>query len=90
MKPVVALEGDAVQISTRGVTINGKLLPNSSPRPFDRQNRPLAHWSFGTYRVTVGTVWVISSFNSRSFDSRYFGPILASSIRSRLHALITE
>jgi type IV secretory pathway protease TraF len=38
----------------------------------------------------VGTVWVISSFNSRSFDSRYFGPIPASSIRSRLQALITE
>jgi conjugative transfer signal peptidase TraF len=90
MKPIVAVEGDTVEISIRGVTVNGKLLPNSSPRSFDKQNRSLAHWSFGTYNVGVGTVWVISSFNSRSFDSRYFGPIPASSIRSRLQALITE
>jgi conjugative transfer signal peptidase TraF len=90
MKPVVAVEGDIVEISNRGVTVNGKLLPNSAARPFDRQNQPLAHWPFGTYRVAVGTVWVISSFNSRSFDSRYFGPILASSIRARLQALVTE
>ena len=90
MKPVVALEGDTVEISNKGVTVNGKFLPNSAPRPFDRENRPLAHWSFGTYRVAKGTVWVISSFNSRSFDSRYFGPIPAASIRSRLRVLITE
>ncbi len=90
MKPVVAVEGDTVKISNRGVTVNGKLLPNSAARAFDRQNQPLVHWPFGTYRVALGTVWVISSFNSRSFDSRYFGPILASSIRSRLQAFITE
>jgi conjugative transfer signal peptidase TraF len=90
MKPVVAVEGDIVQISNKGVTVNSKLLPNSVPRPIDRENRPLAHWSFGTYRVAMGTVWVISSFNSRSFDSRYFGPIRKSSVRSRLRALITE
>jgi conjugative transfer signal peptidase TraF len=90
MKPIVAVEGDIVEISAKGVTVNGKPLPNSSPHLFDRQNRPLAHWSFGTHRVAIGTVWVISSFNSRSFDSRYFGPILASSIRSRLWALMTE
>jgi len=90
MKPVVAVEGDTVDISNKGVTVNGKLLRNSAPRPFDRENRPLAHWSFGTYRVAAGTVWVISSFNSSSFDSRYFGPILAASIRCRLRVLITE
>jgi conjugative transfer signal peptidase TraF len=90
MKPVVAVEGDTVEISNKGVTVNGRFLLNSAPRPFDRENRPLAHWSFGAYRVAARTIWVISSFNSRSFDSRYFGPIPASSIRSRLQALITE
>jgi conjugative transfer signal peptidase TraF len=90
MKPIVAVEGDSVEISTRGVTVNCTPLPNSAARPFDRQNQSLAHWPFGTYRVAVGTVWVISSFNSRSFDSRYFGPIRISSVRSRLRVLITE
>jgi conjugative transfer signal peptidase TraF len=41
MKPVVAVEGDIVQISNKGVTVNSKLLPNSVPRPIDRENRPL-------------------------------------------------
>jgi type IV secretory pathway protease TraF len=29
----------------------------------------------GTYEVLPGTVWVISSYNRFSFDSRYFGAI---------------
>jgi type IV secretory pathway protease TraF len=29
----------------------------------------------GTYAVSPGTAWVISSYNRFSFDSRYFGPV---------------
>ncbi len=90
MKPVVAAEGDIVEVSASGVAVNGRLLPNSSPRPADSRNRPLRHWPFGKYRVAAGTVWVISSFNQRSFDSRYFGPIPNVCIRSRLLPLLTE
>jgi conjugative transfer signal peptidase TraF len=90
MKPVVAAEGDVVEVSASGVAVNGRLLPNSSPRPVDTQNRPLSHWPFGKYRVATGTVWVVSSFNQRSFDSRYFGPIPDDCIRSRLLPLLTE
>ena len=42
MKPVVAAEGDIVEVSASGVAVNGRLLPNSSPRPVDTRNRPLA------------------------------------------------
>ncbi len=56
MKPVVAAEGDVVEVSTSGVAVNGRLLPNSSPRPADTRNRPLRHWPFGKYRVAAGTV----------------------------------
>ena len=38
----------------------------------------------------TGTVWVASSFNSRSFDSRYFGPISESAIKHRLVPIWTE
>ena len=40
------------------------------------RNRP-AHASnpAGMYAVLPGTVWVISSYNRFSFDSRYFGAI---------------
>lgn len=90
MKPIVAVTGDIVEVFPQGVTVNGRLLPNSAARAFDTKNRPLQHWPYGTYRVCPGTVWVISSFNARSFDSRYFGPIQVSSVRSHLRPLFTE
>lgn len=90
MKPIVAVQGDVVDVSPQGVAVNGGSLPNSRPLPFDTKNRSLNHWPFGKYRVSPGTAWVISSFNSRSFDSRYFGPIPTGVIRHHLRPLITE
>lgn len=90
MKPIVAVAGDAVTVSAAGVAVNGALLPNSAPLPFDTQHRSLPPWPFGKYRVTPGTVWVVSSYNQRSFDSRYFGPISVASIHSHLRPLLTE
>lgn len=90
MKPIAAVAGDTIDVAADGVAINGKLLANSAPRPLDTKNRKLQHWPFGEYQVAPGTIWVISSYNARSFDSRYFGPISTSSIRSRLTALLTE
>lgn len=90
MKPIVAVAGDTVEVSSRGVAVDGRLLPNSAPRPSDTKGRLLTHWPFGKYRVDTGTVWVISSFNARSFDSRYFGPVPISSIRYHLLPLLTE
>jgi conjugative transfer signal peptidase TraF len=90
MKPTVATEGDAVEVSQAGVEVNGRLLPNSDPLSCDAKDRPLQHWPFGRYRVRPGTAWVISSFNPRSFDSRYFGPISTASVRYHLQPLFTE
>jgi conjugative transfer signal peptidase TraF len=90
LKPIVAVAGDIVENSRQGVAVNGQLLANSTARPFDTKDRPLRNWPFGEYRVAAGTVWVISSFNPRSFDSRYFGPISISSVRAHLRPLLTE
>lgn len=90
MKPVVAVAGNTVKVSADGVTVNGRLLRNSAARPFDTNGRPLQHWAFGEYRVAPDTVWVISSFNARSFDSRYFGPIQVASVHCHLKPLLTE
>ena len=77
LKPVAAIPGDVVLIDSAGVTINGKLLPNSQ-----RQTRPgLAAIAPGTYRVGEGELWVVSSLHPNSFDSRYFGPISVDAIR---------
>jgi conjugative transfer signal peptidase TraF len=89
MKPIVARPGDRVEIGERGVAVNGKLLANSAALSFDTSGRPLAHWPFGRYTVSVGTAWVISSYSRRSFDSRYFGPIGTDRIHHHLRALLT-
>lgn len=89
MKPIVAEAGDIVDLSERGLTVNGVLLPNTAPRIKDSQNRPMQSWRFGQYRVPRGYVWVASSYNPWSLDSRYFGPIPVSIIRRRLKPFLT-
>ena len=86
MKPIVASAGDKVKVTSWGISVNGKLLPNSAPRGLDTYQRSMPQWPAGEYLVKPGTVWVISSFNDRSFDSRYFGPIYLSSTLHRLKA----
>src|SRR5713226_7933868 len=89
LKPTVAFPGDQVQVSADGIRVNGQLLPNSEGRFRDHLQLPLDPWPYGTYKVEPGTVWVISSFNSYSFDSRYYGAIPESSIRHHLRPLWT-
>ena len=75
LKPIAARDGDTVTLSQAGVAVNGKLLQNSKQCPKDGIGRPMPMVPFGTYAVLPGTVWVISSYNRFSFDSRYFGPV---------------
>jgi conjugative transfer signal peptidase TraF len=89
MKPVVAHARDVVELSGQGITINGRLLPNTAPQKVDSQGRPLTSWPFGRYIVAPNTVWVVSSHHPRSFDSRYFGPIPTSAIRDHVRPLLT-
>ena len=89
LKPVVAKSGDVVELSARGISVNGALLPNTAPLSKDTKGRPLEAWPFGRYVVASETVWVASSYHPRSFDSRYFGPISTLAIRERLKALLT-
>ena len=89
LKPIVARTGDVVDVSARGIAVNGALLRNSAPLRVDTKGRPLPAWRFGNYVVAPGTVWVASSYNPRSFDSRYFGPVPISAIRDYVHPLLT-
>jgi conjugative transfer signal peptidase TraF len=89
LKPIVAEAGDVVDVSDRGIAVNGCLLPNSAPLRVDTKERPLPAWRSGHYVVAPGMVWVASSYNPRSFDSRYFGPVPVSSIRDYVRPLAT-
>lgn len=89
LKPVVTKSGDVVELSARGMSVNGALLPNTAPLSKDIKGRPLTAWPFGRYVVAPETVWVASSYHPRSFDSRYFGPVSTAAIRERLNPLLT-
>ena len=89
LKPVVAKAGDVVELSGRGICVNGVLLANTAPLSKDTKGRPLESWHFGRFPVAPGTIWVASSYHSRSFDSRYFGPVYTTAIRHRMKAFLT-
>jgi conjugative transfer signal peptidase TraF len=89
LKPVAAKAGDLVELSWHGISVNGVLLANTEPLSKDTKGRPLEPWHFGRFLVAPGTVWVASSYHSRSFDSRYFGPVDTTAIRHRMKAFLT-
>ena len=87
LKQVVARPGDIVRLDERGIAVNGRLLPRTYPRLRDTLGRPLQVYPSGTYNVPHGLFWVVSSYNSLSLDSRYYGPIPSAAIRFHLRPL---
>ena len=63
-----------------GIRINGRLIVNSKSLGRDGSGRTLPSTGTDDVIVAKGEVWVISSYNPLSFDSRYFGPIPISRI----------
>jgi conjugative transfer signal peptidase TraF len=88
LKPVVGKPTDEIVLSPTGIAVDGKPLPHTAPLEHDSAGRSLAHFPFGHYRVAREALWVASSYNSRSYDSRYMGPIPQSAVRARLRAVI--
>jgi conjugative transfer signal peptidase TraF len=81
LKPVVAVAGDVVRVSAAGITVNGMPVPNSALLTRDRAGRTVTPIGPGTYPVRPGEMWLVSSYNRYSFDSRYFGPVPVSGIQ---------
>lgn len=88
-KRVGALAGDTVALAPDYVAIDGKRLPNSASRSSDTRGRPVPHIVFGNYRVRHGDVWLFGEDDSRSWDSRYFGPVPTRAVRAELKPVIT-
>jgi conjugative transfer signal peptidase TraF len=81
IKPVAAIPGDQVTVSDDGISINGSLVADSKPLPRDDIGRPLKSTDKGVYVVGTDEVWIISSRDPRSYDSRYGGPVKQTDIR---------
>ena len=87
LKPVAAIAGDRITQTDEGISINGRLIANSKSLDRDGSGRTLPSPVANNLVVAGGEVWVISSYNSLSFDSRYFGPIPTSRIEGLAHPL---
>ena len=75
LKPIAAVEGDAIETKADGLYVNGKLLPNSKSLTADSSGRPLHPVMPPYLQIPAEHVLLIATENDRSFDGRYFGPI---------------
>ena len=86
VKPVAAVAGDLIEIGNGGIRVNGVLLPNT--RPLDLRNLdPLRPYPPGRYVGRAGEIWLVSTYNRRSWDSRYYGPVRITDLESAVRPI---
>jgi conjugative transfer signal peptidase TraF len=83
------LPGDVVEIERGWVAVNGVRIPHSALATHDSVRRPLQHSVWGKHTVGVNEVWLFGFNDTRSWDSRYFGPIGLSNVRGVLKPILT-
>lgn len=89
VKTIAAVPGDSVVVTPSYIAVNDHILPHTAALSFDHQHRAMQPWPPGTYSVAPGTVWVLSTTNANSYDSRYFGPVPDSWMRGYVAPLWT-
>ncbi|NWE28045.1 S26 family signal peptidase [Pseudomonas gingeri] len=87
LKRVGAISPQDVCIAGNIVRIDG--VPAATVLPADRLGRPLPSWQ-QCRRLEPGELFLLSVTNPASFDSRYFGPIAASTVIGVAHPVWLE
>ncbi|WP_454710804.1 S26 family signal peptidase [Cupriavidus nantongensis] len=87
LKRVGAVAPQEVCIVGHSVRIDG--VPVATTLPADRLGRPLASWP-QCRRLEPGELFLLSTTNPASFDSRYFGPVAASTVLGVAHPVWLE
>lgn len=82
LKMIVAVTGDVVVETPKGVRVDGRLLPGSVPQKRSLRGIPAHLIAYGTHRLARDEVWVATT-NPRSYDSRYYGPVPVGTILYR-------
>ncbi len=77
LKRVGAVVSQHVCVFDALVWIDG--VPMAAVRPTDRLGRPLPSW-LPCRQLRPGELFLLSTTNPASFDSRYFGPVSASAV----------
>jgi conjugative transfer signal peptidase TraF len=78
-KIVAGVAGDHVYVDSNGVTINGALVPHSRALGRDTHGRLLPH-AWGSKTIQPGELFLLATRHPRSFDSRYFGPVIVTGV----------
>jgi conjugative transfer signal peptidase TraF len=88
-KRLSALPGDSVEVVPDYIAVNGQRLQHSATLSRDSSGRSVKHVAWGRYTVPTNQVWLFGTKDARSWDSRYFGPVPASSVRAALEPVLT-
>jgi conjugative transfer signal peptidase TraF len=88
-KRLGALPGDSVEVMRDYVAVNGQRLEHSATLSLDSRGQSVKHVAWGRYTVPTNQVWLFGTKDARSWDSRYFGPVPASSVRAALEPVLT-
>jgi conjugative transfer signal peptidase TraF len=89
IKKILAVKNDRVETSAIGVSVNGRLLPNSKPMDTDSDGQSLPHIGVNTAALDDHSVLLMSDYNPKSFDARYFGLVDKSKIISVIRPVWT-
>ena len=87
LKPVAAVAPQRVCIIGRSVRIDGVAV--ATVLPVDHMGRSLPSWR-QCRRLKPGELFLLSTINPASFDSRYFGPVSASAVIGVAHPVWLE
>lgn len=88
-KPVAGVPGDTVTITPAGVWVNRRSLAHSRIPPRDGAGRALPAQPVGTRVLGYDEYWIQSTVSTRSYDSRFFGPVREAQIVDVRVPLIT-
>lgn len=80
LKIVAAVSGDVVDEGDEGVRIDGRRVRNSRPIRSDFEKRALQP-RYGRLVIPAQSVWLMG-VATRSWDSRYWGPVPESAVRA--------
>lgn len=84
MKKVVAIKGDVISATPKGVFVNHKLIAFSKPKLNDGMSRTLPQWRALNYQLKEDEIMTMTSQSEWSFDGRYYGLIHLGQIKGVL------
>lgn len=88
LKPIVAMQGDFVTVSTKGVYVNKQIIEDSKPLKKDAAGNLMPNIKVKK-RLAENEFLAISTFNPYSWDSRYYGAVPTTNILSVVRPVFT-